>query len=259
MSDTAAPRRRHETDDAPPSTGFRSQALATGGFLFTGGQIGAPYRPGEPIRALASTFEGQVDAALGHLLAVTRAAGARADRVVELSAFTTVPNGEAVVRERFHALLGYDVPLLNHVAVADCAMHGDVELDWAVLLDDGADPLTAAATLKPFMHGATDRVERSGPFLVRNGATGAGPGMTEQSEALLDGLAADLAPFGSSLADLAKLTVYIQAFDAYPDFNDVTKRRFADFVPPTRSVVVAPSITGAALVRVDALATMRLP
>ena len=249
-----APRRRHETEDAPPSTGFRSQALATSGFLFTGGQIGAPYRRGEPIRALAETFEGQVDAALAHLLAVTRAAGADPSRVVELSAFTTVPEGEAVVRARARAALGFEVPLLNHVAVADCAMHGDVELDWAVVLDDAA-AADAAAVLRPFMHGPATGVLRSGPFLVRNGAVGAGATMESQSEALLDALAAELAPHGAGLADLAKLTVYIQAFDIYAAFNAVTMRRFADFVPPTRSVVVAPVITGAALVRIDARAT----
>lgn len=249
-----APRRRHETDDAPPSTGFRSQALATSGFLFTGGQIGAPYRRGEPIRALAETFEGQVDAALEHLLAVTRAAGANPERVVELSAFTTVPEGEAVVRARARAALGFDVPLLNHVAVADCAMHGDVELDWAVALDDAA-PDAAAAVLRPFMHGPATGVERSGPFLIRNGAVGAGATMVAQSEALLAALAAELAAHGAGLEDLAKLTVYIRAFDEYPAFNEVTMHRFADFVPPTRSVVVAPAITGASLVRIDALAT----
>jgi enamine deaminase RidA (YjgF/YER057c/UK114 family) len=249
-----APRRRHETEDAPPSTGFRSQALATCGFLFTGGQIGAPYRKGEPVRALADTFERQVDAALAHLAAVTRAAGARLDRVVELSAFTTVPAGEGVVRARARAVLGFDVPLFNHVSVADCAMHGGVELDWAVALDSG-DRAEAAAVLAPFMHGPANGVERSGPFLVRNGAVGAGADMTAQSEALLDGLEAELGAFGAGLADLAKLTVYIQSFDVYPEFNEVTKRRFADFVPPTRSVVVAPAITGASLVRIDALAT----
>ncbi len=250
-----APRRRHETEDAPPSTGFRSQALATSGFLFTGGQIGAPYLRGEPIRALADTFEGQVDAALAHLAAVTRAAGARPERVVELSAFTTVPEGERVVRARSRAALGFEVPLLNHVEVADCAMHGDVELDWAVLLDDAADPDAAAGLLRPFMHGPATGVLPSGPFLIRNGGVGAGATMAAQTESLLDALGAELASHGAGLADLAKLTVYIRAFDEYPAFNEVTMRRFADFVPPTRSVVVAPAITGASLLRIDALAT----
>jgi enamine deaminase RidA (YjgF/YER057c/UK114 family) len=247
-------RRRFETDEAPPSTGFRSQALSVGGYLFTGGQIGAPYRKGEPMRELAPTFEGQVDAALGHLVTITREAGASLERVVELSAFTQRADGERVVRERARSVLGYDPPLVNHVRVLDCAMHGDVELDWAVHLGTG-DVAAAAEPLRPFMHGRAGDVVRTGPFLVLNGVTGAGPDMAAQTEALIDRALALLAPYGAGLQDLTKLTVYIRAFDIYPDFNAVTTRRFADIVPPTRSVIVAPDITGDALVRVDVLAT----
>jgi enamine deaminase RidA (YjgF/YER057c/UK114 family) len=245
---------RFETDAAPPSTGFRSQALAAGGVLFTGGQIGAPYRRGTELRALAPTFEGQVDAALEHLAAVTWAAGAPLERVVELSAFTTVPDGERVVRERSRAFLGFDPPLLNHVAVDDCAMHGDVELDWAVALP-GTDPVAATDALRQFMHAPAGEVIASGPFLVLNGARATGADMAEQSAALIDRVLARLEPPGATLQDVTKLTVYIQAFDIYPAFNAVTLRRFAAIIPPTRSVVVAPHLTGDALVSVDVLAT----
>ncbi len=245
---------RFETDAAPPSTGYRSQALAAGGVLFTGGQIGAPYQRGAELRALAPTFEGQVDAALEHLAAVTWAAGAPLERVIELSAFTTVPEGERVVRERTKAFLGFEPALLNHVAVADCAMHGDVELDWAVALP-GSDTAAATDALRPFMHGPPGEVIASGPFLVLNGAAASGADMEAQSEALVDGVLSALAPHGAGLQDVTKLTVYIQAFDIYPAFNDVTIRRFASIIPPTRSVIVAPEVTGDALVRVDVLAT----
>lgn len=245
---------RYETDAAPPSTGFRSQALAAGGVLFTGGQIGAPYRRGAGLRALAPTFEGQLDAALQHLAAVTWAAGASLERVVELSAFTTVADGERIVRERAAAFLGFEPALLNHVSVEDCAMHGDVELDWAVALP-GTDPGAAADALRPFMHGHEGQVIASGPFLVLNGVSAPGSDMAAQSEALIDAVLERLAPHGASLQDVTKLTVYIKAFDIYPAFNEVTTRRFAAIIPPTRSVIVAPAVTGDALVRVDVLAT----
>lgn len=256
MSGRAYPgaRVRFETDAAPPSTGFRSQALAAGGVLFTGGQIGAPYRRGAELRALAPTFEGQVDAALEHLGAIAWAAGVPLGRVVELSAFTTVPEGERVVRERARAFLGFEPPLLNHVTVADCAMHGDVELDWAAALP-GGDAERATEALRPFMHGPAGEVIASGPFLVLNGVAAPGADMADQSEALVDAVLAALAPHGAGLQDVTKLTVYIQAFDIYPAFNEVTIRRFASVIPPTRSVVVAPDVTGDALVRVDVLAT----
>lgn len=246
---------RYETDASPPSTGFRSQALAAGGVLFTGGQIGAPYRRGVPMRALAPTFVAQVDAAFEHLLALTRATGAPPERVVELSAFTTVPEGERIVRERARAHLGFEPPLVNHVSVADCAMHGDVELDWAVALA-GTDVAAATMALRPFMHTPTPTPLVSGPFLIMNGVTGSGVDMATQSETLLDTLLAAIAPFGATLHDLTKFTVYIRAFDIYPAFNEVTIRRFAHVIPPTRSVVVAPAITGDALIRIDALATL---
>ena len=38
----------------------------------------------------------------------------------------------------------------------------------------------------------------------------------------------------------AELPSYIREFDIYPKFNEVTKRRFSSFIPPTRSVIVAP-------------------
>jgi enamine deaminase RidA (YjgF/YER057c/UK114 family) len=245
---------RIETDAAPPSTGFRSQALAAGGVLFTGGQIGAPYRRGAALRALADSFEGQVDAALEHLAAVTWAAGDTPERVIELSAFTTVDDGERIVRERVRAMLGFEPPLVNHVRVADCAMHGDVELDWCVARA-GTDAAAAADALRPFMHGPAGEVIASGPFLVLNGVTAPGSDMAAQTEALIDRALASLAEHGAVLQDLTKLTVYIQAFDIYPAFNEVTTHRFGAIIPPTRSVIVAPDVVGDALVRVDVLAT----
>ncbi len=256
MSERGYPgaRVRFETDAAPPSTGFRSQALAAGGVLFTGGQIGAPYTRGSELRALAATFEGQVDAALEHLAAVTWAAGDALERVVELSAFTTVDDGERIVRERARAFLGFDPPLVNHVRVADCAMHGDVELDWCVARA-GTDAAAATDAIRPFMHGPEGEVIASGPFLVLNGIDAPGADMAAQTEALIDRALALLGERGAVLQDLTKLTVYIQAFDIYPAFNDVTTRRFGAIIPPTRSVIVAPDVTGDALVRVDVLAT----
>ena len=54
--------------------------------------------------------------------------------------------------------------------------------------------------------------------------------------------------------DLVKLTVYLYEFDPYPQFNEATMQHFADTVPPTRSVLVAPEITGSAKIVIDAVA-----
>jgi enamine deaminase RidA (YjgF/YER057c/UK114 family) len=242
---------RYETDAAPPSTGFRSQALAVAGYLFTGGQIGAPLEGGN-VRAPAATLEAQVALCLGHLSNLTRAANGRLDRVCEVSAFVVPAGTLPAVRSQVEAYLGYAVPLFNGTYVQDVAMHGLIELDWIVALDDSRSLAEAAEVLRPFGHG--EALKTSGPFIVLNGLTGSGADMREQSESLLEHAARALEQRGRTLKDLLKLTVYLREFDLYPAFNEVTKARFADFIPPTRSVVVAPEVTGDALIRTDALA-----
>lgn len=245
-------RTRYETDTAPPSTGFRSQALAAGGFLFTGGQIGAPLAADGTVRAVAPTIEEQTRLCLAHLGNVTRAAGASAARVIELAAFVVQADHAEVVRREAAAALGALPPLVNLVTVADVAMHGLLELDWVVDLEPGRDLAAAAAVLQPFGHG--EGVVRSGPFVFVNGLTAPGATLGEQSAALFERADALLREAGSGLAQLVKLTVLIADFDSYPQFNEVTRRVFAATTPPTRSVVVAPALTAPALLRVDLLA-----
>lgn len=247
-----AEKSRIETDKAPPSTGFRSQAMIAGGYLFTGGQIGAPLEPDGGVREPAATLEEQVAVCLGHLEQVTLAGGGSLDRVCEVSSFVVpgVPQ-DGVVRQIVE-FLGHEPPLLQSMAVSDVAMHGMLELDWAVALQPGADLATTAYALKPFMHGGA--IERSGPFLCLNRITAEGADMAAQSEGVLDRIEDLLRGEGLELDDLVKLTVFISEFDIYPPFNEATQRRFASIVPPTRSVLVAPEVTGVSLLRVDALA-----
>lgn len=245
-------RQRIETDKAPPSTGFRSQALAAAGFLFTGGQIGAPLLPGGRVRRPADTLEEQVALCLAHLEQVTLAGGGSLERVCEVSAFVVPGERQDEVRRQVTAFLGFEPPLYQSQPVADVAMHGMLELDWAVLLDPDTPLEAGARTLAPFMHG--EAVARSGPFLCFNGVSAPGASMAEQSEGVLDRLEELLAAEGAAPHELVKLAVFLADFDAYPEFNEATKRRFARVVPPTRSVLVAPDVTGDALLRVDALA-----
>ena len=50
------------------------------------------------------------------------------------------------------------------------------------------------------------------------------------------------------------MTVYIDEFDNYPQFNAVTQRLFTVPPVPTRSVVVSPETTGDAAIRIDLVA-----
>lgn len=243
---------RIETDTVPPSTGFRSQAIIAGGFLFTGGMIGAPLTSEGEVRAPAPTLAEQTDVCLGHLAQVTRVAGAGAEQVVELSAFYTPADGEAVVRSRVERFLGGLPPLFNPRRVSDVALHAFLELDWIATIDPSRSLVEAADILRPFGHG--DEMVRSGPFVILNGLTAPGATLGEQSFNLLAEADRQLRGVGSSIERLVKLTVFVADFETYPQFNDATKQVFASFTPPTRSVLVAPHITGPALLKVDLLA-----
>ena len=243
---------RVETNKAPPSTGFRSQGLVAAGYCFVSGMIGAAHGPGSEVRAPAPTLAEQADLALGHLAAVTRAAGGSTDRVIEVTGFVVPPDGEPVVRERIATSLGRVPALVTVTAVADVAKHGLLELDWIVSLDPTVDLQTAAEPFQRFGHGSG--LVRSGPFVVINGLTARGESLGEQTRRLFDAAAAQLRGVGSGLDRLVKLSVFIADFDAYPQFNEATKETFAGVTPPARSVVVAPAITGEALLRVDLLA-----
>jgi 2-iminobutanoate/2-iminopropanoate deaminase len=253
-------RRRIETDKAPPSTGFRSQAVAAAGLLFTGGMIGSPVVASDAvgaIRAPAPTLEEQVDLCLRHLEQVTLAGGGDKSRVVEVSSFPVSHAYTAAIQKQVEAWLGYAPPLFNQHVVRDVAMHALLELDWIALLDPALAPAEAAAWLAPM--GKEPGLHSSGPFLFLNGVTAVEGGETlgAQSEAVFQRAGELLAAAGSGLEHLVKMTVYIAEFDAYPQFNDVTKRLFAEIVPPTRSVIVAPAMTNPAQLRIDFVALQK--
>jgi enamine deaminase RidA (YjgF/YER057c/UK114 family) len=89
---------------------------------------------------------------------------------------------------------------------------------------------------------------------VLNGLSAEGATLGEQSYAVLRKADELLRAAGSSMQQLVKMNVYIAEFDPYPQFNDATRELFADFTPPTRSVIVAPAVTAPALLRIDFLA-----
>jgi 2-iminobutanoate/2-iminopropanoate deaminase len=244
-------RQRIETDLAPPSTGFRSQAMVAGGLLFTGGMIGMPYLTNGEEREPA-TLEEQVHLCLRHLEQVSLAGGAPATNVVEVSAFLVPPSAPAAVEEQIAGFLGHRPPLINTRMVEDVAMHGLLELDWIARVDNDLSQAQAAEWLKPLGH--TPGLHGCGPFVALNGVHAAGATLEEQSYAVLREAAASLGAVGSGFDHLVKMTVYIAAFNDYPQFDGATRGVFGNLLPPTRSVVVAPAITGAALLRVDFLA-----
>ena len=245
---------RIETKNAPPSTGFRSQGLIAGGVLFTGGQIGAAMPQEGVLRDPSEDLEEAVRLTLGHLEQVTLAAGRNKEKVFEVSAFPKISGRreeiEAVVRD----FLGFDPPLFNYHEVYDVAAHALLEMDWMAAADDGLEAVQAAEILEPLGNGPEKTALESGPFVIWNQLSASGKDLGVASRALLEEIRTLLEERGGSLEDLVKLTVYLKEFDPYPLFNEATKKAFAEIIPPTRSVLVAPGVTGEAQIVVDVLA-----
>jgi enamine deaminase RidA (YjgF/YER057c/UK114 family) len=222
--------------------------------LFTGGQIGAAMPQEGVLRDPSEDLGEAVRLTLGHLEQVTLAAGRNKEEVFEVSAFPKISGRrgeiEAVVRD----FLGFDPPLFNYHEVYDVAAHALLEMDWMAVAEEDLDPGRAAELLQPLGNGPEKTALESGPFVIWNQLSASGEDLGEASRVLLEEIQALLEERGGRLEDLVKLTVYLKEFDPYPLFNEATKRAFAEIIPPTRSVLVAPGVTGEAQIVVDVLA-----
>ncbi|MFW5713636.1 MAG: RidA family protein [Brevefilum sp.] len=245
---------RIETENAPPSTGFRSQGLIAGGVLFTGGQIGAAMPSPGVLREPCDDMAEAVQVTLAHLEQVTLAAGCQKEDVFEVSAFPRLGDQKGVIENSTQQFLGFKPTLFNYLEVSDTAAHALIEMDWMAVAGSDLDVKTGAMWLNPLGHGEKNVRIESGPFNLWNKLAGQGDNLAEASENLLNDISDRLKAQGGSFDNLVKLTVYIKEFDAYPQFNEATKSAFADIIPPTRSVLVAPSITGDAHLCMDVVA-----
>ncbi len=255
LEDSARPR-ASESENAPPSYGHRSGAIVAAGFLFSGGQVGAPLQRSvspEDYR-VEGGLEQQLELCLDHLAAVTTTAGGSSDRVVEIAAFVADADGRAIVDKVVSSRLGRLPPILRFEPVEDVALHGLVELDWVVSLDDAIPIERAAQIIEPLGDLASgEEVIRRGPFAFLNGVYGAGNDMTAASEDAFQQLSDRLAGIGAGIDKVIKMVVYIDSFERYPEFNAVTQRLLTALPLPTRSVVVAPAQAVGAI-RIDAVA-----
>ena len=91
-----------ETKKAPAAIGPYSQAITTGGLVFTSGQI--PIDPASGSIA-ANDIAGQARQAIQNLAAVLEAAGSGLDKVVKTICFLTDINDFAVFNEIYAELL----------------------------------------------------------------------------------------------------------------------------------------------------------
>ncbi len=247
-------KKRIETVNAPPSTGFRSQGLMAAGILFTGGQIGAEMPQPGVFREPCTEMKEAVQVTLHHLEQVTLAAGCSKADVFEVSAFPKTPGSKEEILAETEKYLGRKPLLFNYLQVFDTAAHSLIEMDWMAITSSALDAETAARYIHPLGSGPSGQFIESGPFRIWNKMAGYGPDLGIASKALLDEMLEQLHAVGSTYENLLKLTVYIKEFDPYPLFNEATREAFSEIIPPTRSVLVAPEITGEAQVCVDLIA-----
>jgi len=100
-------------------------------------------------------------------------------------------------------------------------------------------------------------IVKAGPWLVSSGQIGmvdgalVSGGVEAEVDQALTNLSALLASHGSSLADVAKTTVFLTSMDDYADMNRVYTERFGDH-RPARSAIAVKELPAGAAVEIEA-------
>jgi 2-iminobutanoate/2-iminopropanoate deaminase len=116
---------------APPAIGPYSHAVRSGGLLFCSGQIPLDPQSGEMVGATPAE---QARRCLQNLQAVCEAAGARLERAVRLTIYTTELAAFAEINDAYAAFFASDPPARAAVGVAALPKGALVEIDAIVAL-----------------------------------------------------------------------------------------------------------------------------
>ena len=121
---------RFHTEDAPAAIGPYSQAVASGGFLYTSGQVGFDPATG----TLAEGFEAQAKQVMANLTAVLAAAGCTFADVVKATIYVVDLAEFATINEIYGASLGDHRPARSTVEVSGLPIGALVEIDLVARL-----------------------------------------------------------------------------------------------------------------------------
>lgn len=124
----------HHTDRAPAAIGPYSQAVFTGDFLFTSGQIGIDPETGELV---AGGFEAQARQVLRNLERVLASAGCSFQDVVKATIYLTDLAEFPRVNELYGEALGSHRPARSTVQVAGLPKGALVEIDLVAVRRPG--------------------------------------------------------------------------------------------------------------------------
>ena len=123
---------------------------------------------------------------------------------------------------------------------------------------------TVATDKAPQAIGPYSQAVQAGGFLFCSGqipldpATGElkGSGIGEQTEQVLDNIAAILGAAGLTFADVVKTTIFLVDLSHFATVNEVYGRRFAA-APPARSTLEVSGLPRGALVEIEVVAVRR--
>ncbi len=114
------------TDAAPAAAGPYSQAIRTGGLVFTAGQLGIDPATGDLVGADVSA---QAEAALGHLRSILEAAGSGLDQLAKVTVFLADIGDWPAVNEVYARIVPEPFPARSAFAVKDLPKGARVEIE----------------------------------------------------------------------------------------------------------------------------------
>jgi 2-iminobutanoate/2-iminopropanoate deaminase len=114
------------TVQAPAAVGPYSQAIVTGGFVFTAGQVGLDPATG---KLVAGDVAAQTEQVLANLEAILTAAGSAWPHVAKATIFLTRMADFATVNEIYGRVFPQDPPARSTVAVLELPLGARVEID----------------------------------------------------------------------------------------------------------------------------------
>lgn len=115
-----------KTEKAPSAIGPYSQAIVSGGMLFTAGQLGIDVETG---KFVCDTAAGQAVKALENAKAVIEAGGMTFDDVVKVTLFMKDMNDFAAVNEVYSKVFTENQPARSAVEVARLPVDAAVEIE----------------------------------------------------------------------------------------------------------------------------------
>lgn len=115
------------TPQAPAAVGTYSQAIISGGLVYTSGQI--PIDPGTG-KLIEGSFSGRVDQVLKNLNAILVSAGSDLTCAIKLTVYLTDLENFSTLNEVFlKRFAGMDPPARSTVQVSALPLGTDVEID----------------------------------------------------------------------------------------------------------------------------------